>query len=150
MTSAGARTKQDAISAIAEADECTRGCGSDVVPMTCFALSYVEKNSPAGNISNPVLSCKCLGILTCWECSQHYTSNALIKAPPNGCLLRRTCSICFDVVLALVSSLDGIERIDQQVNRECCDSTSLDVDVREPYPLSMGRNLPHRSPSFVR
>jgi hypothetical protein len=55
MTSAGARTRQDAISAIAEADECTRGSGNEVeLPMACFALSYVEKNSPARNMSNPV------------------------------------------------------------------------------------------------
>jgi hypothetical protein len=48
MTSAGARIKQDAISATPEAAEWTKGCGSGVaLPITCFALSYVEKNRPA-------------------------------------------------------------------------------------------------------
>lgn len=60
MTSAGASIKQDAISANPEAAEWTKGCGSGVaLPMTLFALSYVEKNRPAAIYMSRADHCIC-------------------------------------------------------------------------------------------
>jgi hypothetical protein len=48
ITSAGARTRHDAISATADAEECIRGSGKgSVLEKIALVLSYVEKNIPA-------------------------------------------------------------------------------------------------------
>jgi hypothetical protein len=51
ITSAGAMTRHEAISATAEADEWMSGSGSgNVLEKRSFVFSYVEKNRPAVRI----------------------------------------------------------------------------------------------------
>jgi hypothetical protein len=46
-------------------------------------------------------------------------AHALIQTPQGQWLLQRTGCIDFDIILALIPGLEGVQRIDQEVDGEC-------------------------------
>lgn len=79
--------------------------------------------------------------LTARQRRQNYTAHALIHASKQGRipLPRRAIDVEASVVGALDARLESVERVDEEVDGECCDGTGLERGRSVVSYLCFGR-----------
>jgi len=149
ITSAGVRMVHEASSAPAEASAWTKASGTlegSAEPRADLADSYVRKKAPAVEYHQAILSVRpkfrqrtgCSLevnaveyldlLLTCRQGCKNDTPNSLIQASKQrlrGRLGRLGLGKDILVVLTLVTGLDSVQGVDEEVNREGCQSACL-------------------------